>query len=217
MTSGSYFYINLYPREGALQISQKVREDYNRKKGNKEMAEENKVLENTETTETKENVNAEPEVKAPSIEELMTELAKEKAEKVKLKNSLDNASSEAAKYKKALREKQSAEEIQNEEKQKAEEQQRQYIADLETFKKKAEAKSRYALQGMTEELATQAAEAEVSGDYDLLARVHKQHTEALLKAKEAEWLKNRPDPQAGNDGGNAEKDPFLEGFGKARF
>lgn len=182
------------------------------------MSEENKAVETKETTEAKETTNAEQEVKTPSIEELMTELAKEKAERAKLKNSLDNASSEAAKYKKALREKQSAEEIQTEEKLKAQEEHNKYVAELEAFKRKAEAKARYALQGMNEELATQAAEAEVSGDYDLLAKVHKQHTEALLKAKEAEWLKNRPDPNVGNDGGgDVEKDPFLAGFGKTHF
>lgn len=180
------------------------------------MAEEIKNnIETTGTENTPQETPVKEEPKAPSIEELMAELAKERAEKVKLKNSLDNTASEAAKYKKALREKQSAEEIQNEEKQKAEEAQRQYIADLEAFKKKAEAKSRYALQGMSEELATQAAEAEVSGDYDLLAEVHKKHTDAIIKAKEAEWYKNRPGPNVGNGGEEKEKDPFLEGFKNA--
>ena len=181
------------------------------------MAEEN-VNKTAETTETNAPENTTPEEpKAPTIEELMTELAKERAERVKLKNSLDNTASEAAKYKKALREKQSAEEIQNEEKLKAEEQQRQYIKDLETFKAKAEAKSRYALMGMSEELASQAAEAEVSGDYDLLADVHKKHTESIIKAKEAEWYKNRPDPNVGSGDDVKEKDPFLVGFNKTRY
>ena len=178
------------------------------------MADENKIVE-TEVAENKPEEKPE-EPKTPTVDELMTQLAKERAELAKLKNSLDNASSEAAKYKKALRERQSAEEIQNEEKLKAEEQRNQYIKDLETFKRKAEARSRYALQGMTEELATQAAEAEVAGDYDALAEVHKKHTEAIIKAKEAEWYKNRPDPNAGR-GSSAEKDPFLEGFNSAAF
>lgn len=179
------------------------------------MAEENKNLETVETEAKAQETPAQEEPKTPSIEELMTELAKERAEKVKLKNSLDNTASEAAKYKKALREKQSAEEIQNEEKLKAEEQRNQYIKDLETFKAKAEAKSRYALQGMTAELAEQAAEAEVNGDYDLLAEVHKKHTEAIIKAKEAEWYKNRPDPNVGSNNDDVQKDPFLMGFKNA--
>jgi hypothetical protein len=148
----------------------------------------------------------------------MTELARERAEKAKLKNSFDNASSEAAKYKKQLREKQTAEEIQNEEKQKAEEQHKAYVAELEMFKRTAEAKARYALQGMSEDLAKLAADAEVQGDYDALAQIQKQHTEALIKAKESEWLKNRPEINVGNgDGSGAEKDPFLEGFAQTRY
>ena len=167
-----------------------------------------------QAVETKESEQAEEkqEEKAPTVEELMAELARERAEKAKLKNSFDNASSEAAKYKKALRERQSAEEIQNEEKQKAEEAHKAYVAELEKFKRTAEAKARYALQGMGEELAKAAAEAEVQGDYDALAKIQKQHSDALIKAKEAEWLKSRPEINAGNSGDESAKDPFLKGF-----
>ena len=182
------------------------------------MADENKVNETAETNlEENDATENQEEVKTPTIEELMTELAKERAEKVKYKNSFDNASSEAAKYKKALREKQSAEEIQNEEKLKAEEQHKAYVAELEKFKRTAEAKARYALQGMNEELSKLAAEAEVQGDYDALAKIQKQHADALIKAKEAEWLKSRPEINAGNSGSDGAKDPFLEGFKNARF
>ena len=140
--------------------------------------------------------------KVPTVEELMAELAKVNAEKAKLKNSFDEASSDAAKYKKALREKQSAEEIQTEEKLKAQEEHNKYVAELEAFKKKAEAKARYALQGMNEELATKAAEAEVKGDMDELASIQRKHTENLLKEKEKEWIKSRPDINIGNGDGD---------------
>lgn len=144
----------------------------------------------------------------PTIEELMTALAKEKAEKAKLKNSFDEAASEAAKFKKQLRERQSAKEIEDEEKLKAQEEQKRYIAELEAFKKKAEAEARYALQGMNKELATKAAEAEVKGDMDELASIQRKHTETLLKEKEKEWLKNRPDVNAGN--GDVDEKALLE-------
>lgn len=133
-----------------------------------------------------------------TVEELMTQLAKERAEKAKLKNSFDEASSEAAKYKRQLREKQTAKEIEDEEKQKEAEAHKAYVAELENFKKKAEAKARWALLGMSEDLATKAAEAEVKGDMDELASVQKKHQDALLKQKEKEWLKSRPDINAGN-------------------
>ena len=178
------------------------------------MGEENKemgnVNENTGGTAGQEGGQG------PSVEELMAELAKERAAHAKLKSSYDTAASEVAKYKKALREKQSAEEIQNEEKAKAEEQRQQYIKDLETFKQKAEAKARYALSGMSEELAMKAAEAEVSGDYDALAKVYKENTDALLKAKETEWYKNRPEPNAGKSS-SSEADPFLAGWNDAGY
>lgn len=179
------------------------------------MAEEIKTNPEVKPEEDAGKPEEEQQQKTPSVEELMAELAKERAERAKLKNSFDNASSEAAKYKKALREKQTAEEIQNEEKQKAEEQHKAYVAELEKFKRTAEAKARYALQGMGEELAKAAAEAEVQGDYDALANIQKQHSDALIKAKEAEWLKNRPEISAGNTGGEAGKDPFLAGFSSA--
>ena len=180
------------------------------------MSEEIKnTAENAVETNNAEKPEEKQEDQTPTIEELMAELAKERAEKTKYKNSFDNASSEAAKYKKALREKQSAEEIQNEEKQKAEEQHKAYVAELEKFKRTAEAKARYALQGMNEELSKLAAEAEVTGDYDALAKIQKQHSDALIKAKEAEWLKNRPEINAGNGGGDSAKDPFLAGFDSA--
>ena len=143
------------------------------------------------------NKNDDPGDGTPTIEDLMTELAKERAEKAKMKNSLDEAASEAAKYKKQLREKQSAKEIEDEEKKKAQEEHNKYVAELEAFKKKAEAKARYALQGMSEELATKAAEAEVKGDMDELASIQRKHTETLLKQKEKEWIKSRPDINVG--------------------
>ena len=172
------------------------------------MPEENKVVENPETTETEEDVNDEQEVKTPTVEELMIELAKERAEKAKLKTSFDQASSDAAKYKKALREKQSAEEIMTEEKAKAEEEYKKYVAELESYKKTAEAKARYALMGMNEELSLKAAEAEIKGDMDELAAIQKRHTESLLRAKEQEWLKSRPEINSGN--GESDENAALE-------
>ena len=145
-----------------------------------------------------ENPEEDKKDETPSVEELMTQLAKERAEKAKLKNSFDEASSEAAKYKRQLREKQTAKEIEDEEKQKEAEAHKAYVAELENFKKKAEAKARWALLGMSEDLATKAAEAEVKGDMDELASVQKKHQDALLKQKEKEWLKSRPDINAGN-------------------
>lgn len=138
-----------------------------------------------------------PEVKTPTIEELTAQLAAERAEKEKNKLALDKALKETGELKKQIRAKLTAEEQESEAKREQEEQQKQYIAGLEEFQKRTLAEKRYILQGMTAELAAKAAEAEISGDMDELASVHKQHTETLLKEAKAEWLKSRPQINAG--------------------
>ena len=66
-------------------------------------------LETTTTVET-ENQNIESAESTPSVDELMAELAKERAEKAKLKNFFDTESSELAATKKQFRTKMTAEE-----------------------------------------------------------------------------------------------------------
>ena len=69
--------------------------------------------------------------------------------------------------------------------------------ELEEFKRKTEAKERYLMQGMSVEMATKAADAEVSGDMEALTDIQRQHTEATLKAARAEWQKSIPQPNFG--------------------
>ena len=81
---------------------------------------------------------------------------------------------------------------------------------MEEYKAKAEAKSRYALQGMSAEMAEQAADAEIKGDMDALASIFKKHTDSVVKTKESEWLKNRPQANVGS----GENTVTLEQFNK---
>ena len=65
----------------------------------------------TQSTQQQSNEPAKAqENNTPTVEELMAQLATERAEKEKYKSASDKASSEAAKYKKELRSKQTAEE-----------------------------------------------------------------------------------------------------------
>lgn len=65
----------------------------------------------TQSTQQQSNEPAKAqENNTPTVEELMAQLAAERAEKEKYKSASDKASSEAAKYKKELRSKQTAEE-----------------------------------------------------------------------------------------------------------
>ena len=66
--------------------------------------------------------------------------------------------------------------------------------------------------GMDEKLAEETAAAEIAGDVDKVTDNMKKYQDALIKAKEAEWLKSRPPVNAGHEEDKDEKDPFLEGF-----
>ena len=151
---------------------------------------------------------SEPDV---TLESLMEKIATLEVENKKNKAALDKALKEKGDITKQYREVLTEAQQAKIDKENADEEQRQYVADLEKFKATAEAKARYALQGMSEDMAVKAAEAEINGDMDALATIQKQHTEMLIKKKEEEWLKSRPPINAGAGNGN-EEDPFLKGF-----
>lgn len=157
-----------------------------------------------EGKETKENTI--------TLEEAMTLLAQERAEKAKLKNSFDRTSSELADTKKQLKARLTAEEQEQEAKKEAEEEHKKYVKGLEDELATIRATQRYMGLGMSTELAEETAKAEISGDIDSVTENMKKHQEALLKKKEAEWLQSRPPVNAGNPEGEDKKDPFLEGF-----
>jgi hypothetical protein len=150
--------------------------------------------------------------KTPTVEELMTQLAQERAQNVKLKNSLDSAASEAAGYKKQLRARQTAEEQEAEAKKEAEEKHKAYVAGLEAELGTMKATKRYMGLGMSEDLATETAKAEIAGDVETVTANMKKYMDMSIKAKEAEWLKSRPDANAGHGEDGEEKDPFLAGW-----
>lgn len=157
------------------------------------------------------------EKKQPTAEELIQSLAKANAENARLRNKADEAASEAARYKKALRERQTAEEVQTEEKLKAQEEHNKYVAELEDYKRLNEARTRYLRQGMSADYASKAAEAEVKGDFDTLAAVQTQYYDAQMKAKEAEILRSNPGINAGNGEDGGEVDPFVAGWNSNKF
>lgn len=159
--------------------------------------EENKtVATDTQETEIQNEAkkNDEPQV---TIESLMAELAQEKAARAKEKAALDKALKEKGditkQYRAVLDDAQKA----ALDKATADEEHKQYVEELEAYKRKNEAKERYILQGMTSEMATEAADAEVSGDMDKLADIQKKHTESVLKSAEAEWKESIPQAQIG--------------------
>lgn len=169
------------------------------------MAEETQVVQ-----ETVEQV-AEPEV---TMESLSADNAKLRAEMAKQKLALDKALHNNGELTKQLRAKMTAQEQEEAAKREEADALRAHLADLETFKRKTEAKDRYLTMGMSKDFALQAAEAEVAGDMDALTAIYKKHSDATIKAKQDEWLKTRPEPAAGRDEGAGKEDPFLAGFNK---
>lgn len=157
----------------------------------------------TPDEEPKDNLTPTDEPKdnpTPTIEEIMAEVAAERAAKEKNKVALDKALKEVKELKESLRKKMSAQEQEDDAKREQEEQHKAYVASLEEFKHRTEAKDRYLMQGMSVEMAEKAAKAEVDGDMDMLATIQRQHTDALIKAKEKEWKKSTGGINAGVDG-----------------
>lgn len=135
-----------------------------------------------------------------TMESLMEEAARARAAEQKMKLALDKALKEKGDLTKQYREVLTESQQAKIDKENADEEHRQYVAELEAFKRKTEAKNRYLMQGMGAEMAEKAAEAEVSGDMDALADIQKQHTETVLKSARAEWQKTIPQPKFGVDG-----------------
>lgn len=147
----------------------------------------------------------------PTIEDLMAELAKEKAEKAKLKNAFDKTASEASEAKKKLREKMTAEEEEAEAKREEAEAQKAYVKKLEDEVNLSKKTKNYMSLGMSEELAAETAKLDLEGDEDAVRSNIKKNQELLIKAAEKEWLNSRPDPAIGNND-DEKKDDFISGF-----
>lgn len=177
------------------------------------MAEETRVQDTHEAQGTGEASEQNGEETPITLESVMAELAKTKAEAARNKAALDKALHSNGELTKQLRAKMSASEQEEEAKRQEAEALRTHISDLENFKKETEAKERYINLGMSQDLAKEAAKAEVSGDMDSLTEIYKKYNEASLKASRDEWLKSRPEPAASKEEGTADKDPFLAGFG----
>ena len=161
-------------------------------------------LETTNTVET-ENQNIENAENTPSVDELMAELAKERAEKAKLKNSFDTASSELAATKKQLRTKMTAEEQIEEEKRLADEAKDAKIQELESKFRTMDYSKRYMGIGMDEKTAESLSEltgelADADKFFSALGKFIAASNKAAEESYRQELIKNNPDINAGSGG-----------------
>ena len=178
------------------------------------------VTDNAQEAQTQEvqtpDGSTEGETAEDTVERLKAELeaanAAAKAEKnqrQKDKAALDKALKDVARLTKESREKMSEAEIEAQEKRLEAERLQEEIEELRAYKRKNEAKERYLLQGMSAELAVEAADAEVANDMDKLADIQHKHTDAMLKAKEAEWKASRPRVNAGDGSVSMTKEEIM--------
>lgn len=130
----------------------------------------------------------------------------------KLKRAQEKAASEAADYKKKYNATLSdAQKASQEKAEKEAEREEQFNKLLRENSVNKLAKNFLSL-GYTAEMAEKAATAQYDNDTDTLFKIQNDHQSALVKEKEAEWLKSRPLPKTGTGEGEEEKDPFLAGF-----
>ena len=149
-----------------------------------------------------------------TLESLSADNAKLRADLAKQKLALDKALHNNGELTKQLRAKMTAQEQEEAAKKEQAEAIQTRMTELENYKRKNEAKERYLTMGMSADFAKEAAEAEVAGDMDTLTAVYKKYNEATIKASRDEWLKSRPEPNAGREEDAAKDDPFLAGFMK---
>lgn len=153
------------------------------------------VTTNTETTVTETQTQPTAET-TPSVEELMAQLAIEKAEREKSKLALDKALKEKGDITKQLRAKQTAEEQEAEAQKEA-----QRIADEERESMRKELnhiKAVNAYKAISDEKAVESLiEAVSDADHNAIAQIIANECKKAVAEAEAKWLKDRPRVQHG--------------------
>ena len=151
-----------------------------------------------------------------TLEEIETALADidlptdNSAEIDRLKAALSKSNSEAADFKKQLREKMSAEEVKaKEDAEKYEEVVKERDALLRE-KTILGHKTKFLSLGYDESLANETAEAMANGELDKVFANQKKHLEALEKKIRADVLKKTPTPEGGNGSDTMTKEKFLK-------
>ena len=126
----------------------------------------------------------------------------------RLKTALSNSNSEAANYKKQLKEKMSADEIKAKE---DAERQEKLQKDYDALVKKvaiSENKAKLLSLGYDDTLATETAEAMANGELDKVFANQKKHLEAVEKKIRSDILKDTPKPNGGNGNKTITKEDF---------
>lgn len=141
---------------------------------------------------------------------LAEQVAQLKVQNAKLKKANDKATSEAASYKKQLREKQTAEEIALQEKAEKEAEREEQFQKLLRENTITKFEKNFLALGYPADLAAKAAAAQCDNDTDELFSIQQTFIEEKEKTMKADWMKSMPKPPAGNS--DDDEDAFLKGF-----
>ena len=168
----------------------------------------NTDVDNVENPDTNGNVGGETDKDAqtPNIEDLLSEIAQLKADGARNKNALDKALREKGEITKRLREKQTAEEAEAEAKAEAEAERVAREAEKDRIIAEYEAKAKFSEIGLNGDYLANAVKAKSEGDeyavYSVISKFFEDKYNTALKAKESEWLGNRPPVNVGVGGSN---------------
>ena len=143
----------------------------------------------------------------PSLEEQLQQM---RVENAKLKKAQEDAAKDASSWKKKYNATLSDAEKLAQEKADKEAEKDAELNRLRRESAVSKFEKNFLTLGYSQELAKKAAEAQFEGDTDTLFLVQSQAQEAILKAQESEWFKNRPEVNTGVGSGG--DDPFLQGF-----
>ena len=126
------------------------------------------------------------------------------------KDLLERANSEAAKYKKELNAKLSADEQAEAERKAAQERMEAELSELKRDKAVSEHKAKLLGLGYDETLAADTAKALADGNLDIVFANQKKHQDAQEKAIRAQLLKETPKPPAGKGGEGMTREDFFK-------
>lgn len=132
------------------------------------------------------------------------------AEVERLKTALSKSNSEAADYKRQLKDKMSADELKAKEDAEYREKLQKDHDELLKKVNVSENKAKLLALGYEDALATETAEAMVNGELDKVFANQKKHIAAVEKKVRSEILKDTPSPDGGNGGKTITKEDFAK-------
>lgn len=149
-----------------------------------------------------------------SVSALQDEISKLRGENEKLKNQYNKVSSEAADWRKKLKEKMDDDEKKSFEASEAAVAMQNELNALKEQVQVQKATERYMSLGMDKDLAKATAAYEISGENEKVTENFQTYMESRLKNAQNEWLANRKDVNTSHDESPKTEDPFLKGFKK---